>query len=375
MTGVRLAWVLCASGLLCQQPPVFKSAVEYVEVNAVVTTKSGALVRDLTRDDFVVLENGKPQTLSAFATVDIPRDFVSGMPTGPGASPAISPPQTPDGRTYLIVLDVMHVTPARTPLLRARAKDFIDQFFGPSDLGAIAQIGYPDAGEGFTSDKAALVRAVYRAIGEKTGSAAVAIANADAAEVATGAAVDRESGARQYMAERSVFELTALVNGLGTMHSPRKALVLFGEGLDVEYNRADSELLQQVQRLFAGAARSNVPIYTVDPSGVASIGDDLMQARGRQSPTKGLYSEQRIAQASLRNFAEETGGLAWVGSSDFARGFKQIVDDNSSYYVLGYYSTDSRQDGKYRALNIKVNRKGLSVRARKGYYASSPGAR
>jgi VWFA-related protein len=82
-----------------------------------------------------------------------------------------------------------------------------------------------------------------------------------------------------------------------------------------------------------------------------------------------IYREQQIAQNSLRNFADQTGGLAWVGSGNFASGFRQIVDDNSRYYMLGYYSNDPRLDGKFRSLNVRVNRPGATVRTRKGYYA------
>jgi VWFA-related protein len=86
----------------------------------------------------------------------------------------------------------------------------------------------------------------------------------------------------------------------------------------------------------------------------------------------GLYREQQVAQQSLRNFAEQTGGLAWVGSGDFARGFRAIVDDNSTYYLLGYYSNDSTREGTFRTLRVRVKRKDVVVRTRSGYSAEGP---
>jgi len=68
--------------------------------------------------------------------------------------------------------------------------------------------------------------------------------------------------------------------------------------------------------------------------------------------------------------SEETGGFAVVNRNDFANAFQRIVDDNSSYYVMGYYSTNDRRDGRFRKIEVKLpDRPGLTVRARKGYVA------
>ena len=75
--------------------------------------------------------------------------------------------------------------------------------------------------------------------------------------------------------------------------------------------------------------------------------------------------------ARLRTFSEATGGIATVGTNDFAGGFKRIVEDNSAYYVLGYHPAELKQDGKFHEISVKVKRPGVQVRARKGYYAPS----
>jgi VWFA-related protein len=261
----------------------------------------------------------------------------------------------------------MHVDPTRTPILRRRAKEFIEQYLGQFDRAVVVQIGYPSGALKFTSDSAALVAEIDRAIGERLPSAAVASANTVSGNG------DRNGSLRRYMAERSVVELAGIADSLTTVEAPRKSLVLFSEGLDVDVQEpGNSELLEQVRNLYASAARANVTIYTVDPRGVASVADDLIQVgimrQGATPPTTALYREQRIAQNSLRNFADQTGGFAWVGSGDFARGFKQIVDDNSTYYLIGYYSSNARRDGKFRSIKVHVNRQGATVRVRKGYY-------
>lgn len=83
-----------------------------------------------------------------------------------------------------------------------------------------------------------------------------------------------------------------------------------------------------------------------------------------------VQDERRVAQDNLRVLSEQTGGFALVNTNDFSEGFDRIIEDNSSYYVLGYYSTNDRADGRYRKIDVRVNgRPGLVVRARAGYVA------
>lgn len=379
----RSAAVLWAGLLLFQQPPAFRSGVSYIEVNAVVTDRSGQFVRGLTRDDFAVFEDGKRQELTVASLINLPRDYPSSGSEGAAAPPTSSGPKGQGAgsqresnykRIYLIVLDVMHVDPLRTPVFRRWAREFLEQYLGPRDLAGVAQIGYSQGTQTFTHDTTALVRSVEGAIGEKTGSEAVAKANADPDLLASGVRADLAAPTRKYMAERTVFELAMLADSMAAIDAPRKALVLFSEGLDEDViDPKNTELLEQIRHLYASAARSNVTIYAVDPSGVASVGDDLNRVgilrKGATPPTNLMYRDRRIAENSLRNFAEETGGLAWVDSADFPRGFTHIVDDNSTYYLLGYYSSNPSHEKKFRTLRVRVNRSGVSVRARKGYYA------
>jgi hypothetical protein len=83
-----------------------------------------------------------------------------------------------------------------------------------------------------------------------------------------------------------------------------------------------------------------------------------------------IANEVRRAQDSLRSVSEETGGFAIVNQNDLNAAFGRVIQDNSSYYVLGYYSSNEKRDGRFRAVQVRLTRPGLTVRARKGYVAA-----
>jgi hypothetical protein len=106
------------------------------------------------------------------------------------------------------------------------------------------------------------------------------------------------------------------------------------------------------------ATRHNVAIYPVDPHG-------LTIAIGRAEL-------ERVS--ALRAVAEDTGGYAVVNTNNFSGGYRRIVEQNSTYYVLGYYPTEERHDGRFHDIRVRVKRPGLNVRARRGYLAPTPQA-
>ncbi len=74
---------------------------------------------------------------------------------------------------------------------------------------------------------------------------------------------------------------------------------------------------------------------------------------------------------TLRTLAENTDGIATVDTNDLDKGLRRISDDLSSYYLLGYYTTNTKLDGQFRRITVKVNRPGVEVRARRGYRAAT----
>ena len=150
--------------------------VEYVEVDAVVTDRDGQFVRGLTKDDFQIFEDGKPQPISTFSIVDIPVERLQRPLYAPAPiEPDVKSNERPfDGRVYVMVVDDLHTYFGRTPRVRAAAREFIQQHLGANDLMAVVHTAGPsDASQEFTSNKRLLLAAVDRTLGRKLDSATV----------------------------------------------------------------------------------------------------------------------------------------------------------------------------------------------------------
>src|SRR3954463_16181638 len=122
-----------------QQAPTFKVRVDFVEVDAVVTDRQGRIVRDLKKEDFQVLEDGKSQSITNFTLVDIPVDKES-RPLFAAApiEPDVKSNEKPfDGRVYVMVVDDLHTRFGRSIRVKAAAKQFIERRLGANDLMAV----------------------------------------------------------------------------------------------------------------------------------------------------------------------------------------------------------------------------------------------
>jgi VWFA-related protein len=373
-----------------QQPPVtFKVEVNYVEIDANVTDEQGHFVRSLTRDDFQVVEDGKPQALTAFSMVDIPIERVD----PPLFARAAIPPdvvtnQTPfEGRVFVLVLDDLHTRFTRTGRTRAAARQFVERYVGANDIVAVVNTsGYGKSMQDFTGNRQLALKAIDAAMGGKTESSTQArlqdyYSNLGMPGAASNANASFNEMQRYNNARNSMRTLKNLADFMAGMRGRRKAVVYFSEGIN--YNLTDpfnnphaTDVQGEIRELVAAATRANVNVYSVDPRGVTTGLEDAIEIGSL--PTDGsigttdLMNELRLEQDSLRVVADETGGFAILNQNDFRTGFSRILEDNSSYYVLGYYPTNDKRDGRFRNVQVKVLKPGLKVRARRGYAAPVP---
>jgi VWFA-related protein len=364
---------LCARSLFSQQPvpqpeATFRVQVDAVELDAAVTDAQGNPVTDLTMDDFEVLEDGTPQAITSFRLVNIPVEREYRPPLSPSPiEPDVQSNDAGEGRIYLFALD--QVAPEQALRTRRFLRRFIDQYFGANDLGAVVFLGQAQAenGQDFTNKP----RLLLAAIDKFSGGFSAESAGTSSIETAVGAAPAPPARNIEptFKVRRLMSHLRKLTESVAAIHGRRKSILLFSDGFPVDmfkvldYRGGVLKLEEEdAHAMVTAATRGNVTFYPIDPRGLTPDGDPggevalSNEALSGPTPTR-----------SLRTLAEATGGFAVVSSNSFEQAFDRIRRENSSYYVLGYASTNERRDGRLRRVQARVKRPGLQVRARTGY--------
>lgn len=372
------------------QPPVtFRSEINYVEVDARVLDAQGKFVPGLTGADFQLIEDGKPQKVDAFSFINIPverqeRPLFAKAPIERDVADNIT---GYDGRVYVIVLDDQHTNPLRSQQLKAAARLFITRYMGANDTAAIVYTsGRSDVAQEFTNSQRRLLTSVDKFMGRKLRSSTLERLDEEARTRGTRQAGDRVDDMldpERGLTARTTFDsLRNLSNYLAGISGRRKAIIYFSEGVDYDifdvFNTSgNATAVQQASRdAVAAATRANVSIYGIDPRGLGGLGGEMIEVQDLPQDTSlnlGLSSfnnELQRAQDSLRVLSNETGGFAVVNRNDMATAFERVVADNSAYYLIGYYSSNEKRDGRFRKIEVKVTRPGLTVRSRKGYVAA-----
>jgi VWFA-related protein len=404
---------------------VVRAGVQAVLVDVVVHDRKGEPVRDLTQNDFHITEDGVSQAIGSFTPVmDGTRPPGSGAGTPALASTSSVGAAAPVGENLIVTAFVFD---RLTPESRKLAVKAAQNYFGTKeDAPGYVGIFSVDLGLApfapFTRDvhvlRAALNKMAERATADYGGKdardkAAQLEQQADAASqttaqqessagrggsnVGTGAGDamlaqmqadmirDFDALERDQMGYATTDALFAVIEQM--RHLPgRKAIVLFSEGL---------ALPPAVQRLFLGvtdaANRANVAIYTMDAAGLraeseqASIRDQVNRAgsggggilgggkTGGGALTKSLENNEDVLRQDprygLSGLAKDTGGTAFDSTNNLRQGFDRIDSDQHNYYLLGYTSTNDKLDGKFRTIDVKVTRPGVTVSSRKGYFA------
>ncbi len=377
--------------------PVFRAGVNFVRVDVIATDRQGNPITDLTQDDFEIVEDDTKQAIETFRLVKIdttaPVESPGRLQTRADEEAAA---QNEDARIFVFFLDEYHVRLGNSMAARKHLVEFVQTQLGPKDLVSVMYPLSPLDTVVLTRDHRQLVNAIERFQGRKYDY------------TPRNALEDRYANYPTEIVERvrrqvSLSAIAGLSVKLGALREGRKAIVLVSEGYvallppqvrgavatmpglgnpnrnnplagenDLNEDRArfaaELDVQTELQRVFDAANRSNTTIYAVDPRGLSTGEFDIQDNVMGRASQDGL----RQTQNTLRVLAEETDGRAIVNRNDLAKGMQQIVRDSSAYYLLGYNSTQSRSDGKFHAIKVRVRRSGVQVRARRGYWALSP---
>jgi VWFA-related protein len=369
-------------------PPVsYAVDVSLVEVDAVVTDGEGKVIRDLRRDEFHVFEDGRAQTLDRLSLIEIPIQRADARaPLTARTLDVQSNQQRFDGRLYVLLLDDLHTSALRGDRVKAAAREFIEQRLGPSDLVAVVHVSATRESQDFTTDRTRLLASVDRFAGRMLRSETLnRIDEYNRQLLSTGRIPDQvrdlDEPSRGQDSRRVFDVIAGISQRVAPVRGRRKALLWFGEGVaydmfDIGGRQQASDVLESSRAAVAAASRANVAIYGVDARGLRGLGEETMQLTSpAEDPTRSLGAsalneEVFRSQQNLRRVSDETGGFAVVNAGDFSHAFERVVEENSEYYLLGYYSTNPNRDGAFRRVEVRVDRPDARVRARSGYVAS-----
>jgi VWFA-related protein len=362
---------------------VIKMNAELVLTNVVARdAKTGELVRGLKQSDFSVYENGKQQRISTFdfETVEMATPLnevtVSGLAVGASGNKAAvvaKPEELRNHRLIVMFFDLTSMQPEDLDRSVAAAQEFLRIKMQPADLVALVSLGNTlKVDQDFTADKTALINkvAVYNGT-EGQGFAEGATANTNQVEDATGYTSD-ESEYNDLNTDRELFALKAVAKSLEKI-TEKKSLLYFSGGIQ----RDGIENQASLRAAINAAVRANLAIYSVDTRGlqaVSPLGDAATGSlRGTGAFSGGALTNNMNAsfatQEVMSTLSTDTGGKAFFDSNDFAPAFAQVQRDTSAYYAIGFHSSNPARDGRYRKLIIKIDRPGVKLEYRPGYYA------
>jgi VWFA-related protein len=366
----------------------FEANSQLVVVNVSARDRNGAPLAGLQASDFTITEDGKAQQIRVFEFQRLEEPAtaaaVAVAATAPGAAPvktanAIAPAKPgevkyKDRRLLVLFFDQAGMPVADQIRAQQAALKFVKSQITPSDVVAVMTYATSlDVLLDFTADRDALTKAIRGLTASDAGMANGS--TGDDSEADSGAAYTQDdSEFNIFNTDRQLAALESAVKMLGSL-SEKKALVYFASGM----TRTGIDNQAQLRATVNAAIRNNVAFYPVDARGLvatAPLGDATQGSPGGQ----GMYSgsSQRTAQSNfqaqqetLHTLAADTGGKALLDNNDLSLGMVQAQKDISSYYILGYYSSNTAADGHYRRIKAQVNRN-LSAKLdyRTGYFAS-----
>ncbi len=388
----RAAAVLLALALLCPASPsqqsdyVFHAESDLVLVNVTVRDKSGNFVPGLKPGDFTIFEDNKPQKIVSFDVENVdavpaldvaqakPLPEASGEPSPAASAASQSASQFKDRRLIVLFFDLSAMEPDEIDRAVTSAEHYVDTQMAPADLVSIVSLGSSLlVNQDFTTDHALLKKqldgfSTGSGQGFEEGTTGTTEGTPDTGQPFT--ADDTEYNIfntdRRLEALRSVAEKLAHVQ-------QKKSLIYFSSGMDRTGIENQSELRAAVN----AAVRSNLAFYTMDMRGLQAL---VAGGEAQNASLRGVsaYSGQATLNALNSNFttqetlvtlASDTGGRAFLDSNDFSKIFKGVQQDTSTYYLLGYRSTNPARDGRYRRIVVKSNLRDVKIDYRRGYYA------
>jgi VWFA-related protein len=308
------------------QVPTFRGGVSAVLVDVVVVDREGHPLSDLTREDFQILEDGVPQTLSTFDVTDW-TSYVSERTEGQAAGPTNTYP-----RRFLFIVNRQGAKFEHLNRAKRDLAEFIVESMAEGDEAMVIDIGYSlKVVQNFQAGKEETLQTV-RKLSQMQ--------------------IDYPLGPDR-AADQTYRDLESLGHALGKI--PGRKIVIFFSNELLTFPGPGSRATNNsfsLKKAVESLNQANTTVYTLD-------------IRGPDAPFPSV-------QGGLSPLATETGGRFFRNAITFGPPLERIGTENQRYYLLSYVSTNTEVDGSYRTIEVKVKREDATVIARPGYFAREP---
>jgi VWFA-related protein len=422
--AAALSMVVALTGTSAQELPRFRAGANLVSVDAYVSS-DGRPVTDLRPEDVEILEDDQPQTIESFRLVRAARPGTTAQRPDPqGVAAERDAARQPDARVFVVFFDQWHVSFDGSSKAVAPISAFLERVVGADDLVGLMTPEMPARSISLTRRTDGIDRIVretptwnqrdrVNTVDPREQEIALCYPDNDLQRPQfRGVAKEMIERRREQKTLRAIDDL---ITHLGELRDERKFVVLLSEGwvlfrqngslgrvlepgsiprapaigvaggrvttaseatgYDRGFESCERERLMlafvdhglELQQLAQRANRANVTFYVVDPRGLAAFDDSI----GPMRPATPVDDIKRMAsrQGGLRELAHNTDGAVVLNTNDVKGATARMMADLSSYYMMRYYSTNTKLDGRYRRITVRVTRPGIQVRARQGYLA------
>ncbi len=376
--------VLLALSLPAQDTPTFSSSTQLVVETVIVRDKDGKVVPNLKREDFILTEDNAVQEIKFFefqslaepapVPVNLKPNALARLPRTQIAGEPKQEVRYRDRRLLALYFDMSAMMPPDQIRALDAARKFVRTQMTNEDLVALMQYtgGAVQVFQDFTADRQRLLDILETLVVGEDENATVSASDPSSADA--GAAFGQNDAEfNVFFTDRQLAALQTAAQMLGRLNE-KKSLLYFSSGLRLNGTNNQAQLNATIN----AAVRAGVSFWPIDARGLvasAPLGNATQASPGGVAMYSGasanaMQANFQRSQDTLWSLAADTGGKALLDSNDLGRGMVEAQKSFSSYYVLGYYTTNTNPDGKFRNIEIKLkDGQNYTLEYRKGYYA------
>ena len=396
-----------------QAPPTnvatLHTGTKLVVVDVVVRDKSGHPIHGLTRNDFLLLEGGKPQTVGSFEEYVAPR-----TPQAPPEMPALPAglftdftPVPAKGPLNVLLIDGVNTPLADQSYLRQQLFDYVQHVPPGTRIAIFGLADHLYMLQGFTSDPHQL-QATLAAIKSGHTSAlqansatdtrtladALADPNASTARPSAGSVLmtgDVQTFLEQIGVSQTSMRIQQTIEAFDTLghwlvnFPGRKNLIWFSGafplGVDptvsiLNNNDITGEDSDEFRAMTNLLTRAQVSVYPVDPRGVEVFmpdGTNLNKAAAYSQASSDFFLKEATEHTTMQTIASDTGGVPFYNRNNLTQAIGDAIEDGANYYTLSYAPNEKKTGGEWRSIRVELSNhstyKGAQLSYRKGYFA------